>query len=128
MSIFEINKWLKWLQQKDNPFNQIPNNGIVGIISNASNEDILIISRKNNNIDIRTSKIKQETRNPIVDIVFIINKRHFDLILNNNFQQFRDLINDNQLTAQPLISIEKLQTKNYIPFIGKTGLTIKVNK
>ncbi len=127
MSIFDINKWLNWLQQEDNAFNKIPNNGAVGIISNASKEDILIISRKNNTIDIRTSKIPEETRNPIVDIVFIVNKRHFDIILANNFEQFKNLINDNQLTAQPLISLEKLQTKHYLEFIGETGLTIKVN-
>ena len=127
MSIFDINKWLNWLQQEDNAFNKIPNNGAVGIISNASKEDILIISRKNNTIDIRTRKIQEETRNPIVYIVFIVNKRHFDIILANNFEQFKNLINDNQLTAQPLISLEKLQTKHYLEFIGETGLTIKVN-
>ena len=127
MSIFNINKWLQWLQQEDNAFNKIPNNGIVGIISNASNTEILIISRKNNTIDIRTSTIQEEKRNPIVDIVFIINNRHFDLILTNKFEQFKNLINDNQLTAKPLISLEKLQTKKYLEFIGEVGLTIKVN-
>ena len=127
MSIFNINKWLQWLQQEDNAFNKIPNNGIVGIISNASNTEILIISRKNNTIDIRTSTRQEEKRNPIVDIVFIINNRHFDLILTNKFEQFKNLINDNQLTAKPLISLEKLQTKKYLEFIGEVGLTIKVN-
>ena len=127
MSIFNINKWLQWLQQEDNAFNKIPNNGIVGIISNASNTEILIISRKNNTIDIRTSTIQEEKRNPIVDIVFIINNRHFDLILTNKFEQVKNLINDNQLTAKPLISLEKLPTKKYLEFIGEVGLTIKVN-
>ena len=75
--IFDINKWLEWLKQPDNAFNKIPDNGIVGIISNASGEDILIISRKQDQIDIRTSKILEEQRNPVVDIVFIVNNRHF---------------------------------------------------
>lgn len=125
--IFDINKWLEWLKQPDNAFNKIPDNGIVGIISNASGEDILIISRKQDQIDIRTSKILEEQRNPVVDIVFIVNNRHFDLILSSKFEQFKDLVSGNQVTASPLISLEKLQTKNYLEFIGEAGLTIKVN-
>lgn len=126
MSIFNIDNWLKWLKMEDNAFNKLPINGIVGLISNESREDILIIYRTEDAVNIRVSKIQEETRNPVVDIVFVIAYRHFDLILNSDFSQFINLVDENLITASPLISVEKLQTRNYLEFIGLAGLTIKI--
>ena len=123
--VFDVERWSKWANSEVSLFYTLPDYGRIGFITNSAPEEILIITKnKDLRVKVETGIIQEIKRNPVVDVVFIVKKEHFDHFLNDpKFEKFGKLIRKGYITGNRLITEKDLHKKDYTLFLSALGLS-----
>ncbi len=95
-------------------------------MTNDSSEDILVFKKDRNSdkVNVESNKIQEIRLQPVVDIVFIINERNFDEVLNDDtFKRLSELLKEGLISIFSLMPLNELSQKDYTIFLGSLGLS-----
>lgn len=124
-SVFEVEKWKQWANSETSLFYTLPDYGRVGFVTNASSEDILIFTKLQDMVvKVELNQLSEIKRDPVVDIVFIVNTNQFDIILSDgSFKKFSKLLNKALISVFALAPKKTLRQKDYALFMSALGLS-----
>ena len=125
-TVFNVERWRNWANGSYSLFYTLPDNGRVGVVTNDSSEDILVFKKDRNSdkVNVESNKIQEIRLQPVVDIVFIINERNFDEVLNDDaFKRLSELLKEGLISIFSLMPLNELNQKDYTLFLSSLGLS-----
>lgn len=120
---FDVNLWNHWAEQNSSIFEGLVNGATIAISMAENNERIVILQKGDNDLKVYIKEI-QELKDPIADLMFIIDERDMGALLNdNNPTQLVNLLSSGKLGVYAFRDRLMLMDKGYTLFLNKLGLS-----
>ncbi|WP_461462693.1 hypothetical protein [Methanobrevibacter sp.] len=125
---FNKEKWEKWVNSVIENFNGIKENSKIGIaISSYPEYGILFtIAKENIKVEIKENNANHHININEMDMIFEIDPYDLDLVLvEGNFSNFRELINNRRIAMYSVSELTSLIDKGYSQFMANLGFYFK---
>lgn len=121
---FKVEIWDNWARQNSALFKELIDGSSIAIAMTENKEKLIFLKKENDNLN-AVLKDFDELENSSADLIFIIDKKDTEKILNSDdTSKFTELISSGQIEVYGLKDQLQLNNKGYTAFLNKLGLNI----
>lgn len=125
---FKKEIWDNWVNSVFEYFSGIKENSKIGIAISSYPEYGILLTMDSDkiNVEIKENNAKNQININEMDMIFEIDPYDLDLVLvEGNFSNFRELINNRRIAMYTVIDVTSLIDKGYSQFMARLGFYFK---
>jgi hypothetical protein len=121
----DIKKWNDWANRSSFLFSGIKDNRKIGILIDSIEDKLIILTKKENGIDVSLLNDVEEVDDKTADLILEIKEDDVEKVINDeNFSKFLELTASDEIKMYDLVGIKKLIRLGYEAFLSRIGYKV----
>ncbi|WP_288268538.1 hypothetical protein [uncultured Methanobrevibacter sp.] len=121
----DIKKWNDWANRSSFLFSGIKDNRKIGILIDSIEDKLIILTKKENGIDVSLLNDVEEVDDKTADLILEIKEDDVEKVINDeNFSKFLELTASDEIKMYDLVGIKKLIRLGYEAFLSRISYNV----